>query len=182
MDSAENQRDRCALEGLEHLRKKVCLMWGTPELDVFISRLIMDSRDGTRQGLPMTVGGELLFLAKTNKIIRAIDLARGQQVPFRDALRLVDEGDQRRLEGDALDDPLVSHDTIVRARAAAPIVTERRTGQDRRQRQRRSGGPVSLLGQLMFKLATSKLTVFLIIFALALKLMWPLFFKKPPPY
>lgn len=181
MDSADNPRDRCALEGLEHLKKKVCLMWGTPELDIFISRLIMDSRDGARQGLPMAVGGELLFLAKTNKIIRAIDMARSQQMPLRDALRMVDEGDQQRLGGDMLDDPLVSRDTVRGNRAAAPI-TERRSGVDRRQQQRRDGGPIALLGQLIFKLATSKLTVFLIIFALALKLMWPLFFKKPPPY
>jgi hypothetical protein len=178
MDSSHHSKDRCALESLDHLNKKICLMWGSPELDIFISRLIMDSRDGARKGLPMEVGADLLFLAKTNKIIRAIDLARGQQVPFRDALRLVDEGDQKRLESDTLDNPLVSRDTIVRTR---PAVEERRTGQERRQTTRRTGGPLTLLGHLIFKLATSKLTIFLVVFVLVLKLMWPLFFKAPPP-
>lgn len=136
----------------------------------------MDSRDGQRQGLPMQVGADLLFLAKTNKLVRAIDLARGQQLPFREALRLVEEGDQKRFEADVWDAPMPSRDTVAR-----PAVQERRAGQDRRKTSRRASDPFTLLGRLIFKLVTSKLTIFLIIFVLALKLMWQLFFKAPPP-
>jgi len=60
-------RDAGALEAMPHLKQKVCLMWGSPELDIFISRLIMDSRDGKRQGLPMQVGAELLFFFKASE-------------------------------------------------------------------------------------------------------------------
>ena len=38
--------ERCALESISHIEKRVCLMWGSPELDLYISRLIMDARDG----------------------------------------------------------------------------------------------------------------------------------------
>lgn len=31
---------------------KLCLLWGRPECEAYISGLIMDSRDGKRQGLP----------------------------------------------------------------------------------------------------------------------------------
>jgi hypothetical protein len=136
----------------------------------------MEGRDGERQGLPMPVGADPLFLAKTNKLVRAIDLARGQQLPFREALRLVEEGDQKRFEADVWDAPMPSRDTVAR-----PAVQERRAGQDRRKASRRASDPFTLLGRLIFKLAASRLTIFLIIFALALKLMWPLFFKAPPP-
>jgi hypothetical protein len=176
MDNATAAKDQCALEAMAHLKQKICLMWGSPELDVFISRLIMDSRDGARQGLPMTVGAELLFLAKTNKIIRAIDLARAQRIPFREAFTLVDEGDQKRLESDSFDNPLVSRDTIVSARAAKDDIPR---PQARRPAPVQSANPVTWLGQLIFKLATSKLTVFLIVFVLAMKVLWPLFFKAP---
>jgi hypothetical protein len=169
--------DASPLESMAHLKQKICLMWGSPELDVFISRLIMDSRDGKRQGLPMPVGADLLFLAKTNKLVRAIDLARGQQLPFREALHLVEEGDQKRFEADVWDAPMPSRDTVAR-----PAIEERRAGQDRRKASRRASDPITLFGQLVFKLATSKLVLFLIVFVLALKLMWPLFFKAPPPH
>ena len=88
-------------------------MWGSPELDIFISRLIMDSRDGQRQGSPMAIGAELLFLAQTNKIIRAIALLSHQNVTLKEAYKIVDDGDQKRLETDAFDNPLVSRDTII---------------------------------------------------------------------
>ena len=52
-----------ALEKLPHITKRVCLLWGHPEFDAFTSHLLMDSRDGKRQGLPWDVAEELLFLA-----------------------------------------------------------------------------------------------------------------------
>lgn len=176
---------KSALEEMGHLKQKVCLMWGSPELDVFISRLIMDSRDGQRKGLPMEVGAELLFLAKTNKIIRAIDIARAQKVPFRDAMQMVEEGDEKRLEADTFDNPMVSRDTIVRERgpdrrsqeerraAARAEASDRRSGQERR----RTGGSNPTVGDRIFGLVFSKATLFLIAFALTAKLLWPFFSK-----
>jgi hypothetical protein len=171
MVTHQGSNERCALEAIEHLQKKICLMWGSPELDVFISRLIMDSRDGQRQGLPMAIGAELLFLAQINKIIRAIALLGKQNVNLKEAYRLVDEGDQKRLEADAFDNPLVSRDTIVRKSEA-----ERRSGRERRIETKPSGA-VASFGHLVFKLIFSKIALFLIAAALTAKLFWPLLSK-----
>ena len=166
MATTENNSDNCALEAIGHLTKKVCLMWGSPELDVFISRLMMDSRDGQRQGLPMAVGAELLFLAQTNKIIRAIDLIGQQKISMKEAYRAVDEGDQRRLEADEFDNPLISRDTILGAREDS-----RRSGLDRRESVKASGS-TAMFGQFIFKVLTSKAAIFLIVFAITVKLLW----------
>ncbi len=183
MATTENNSDNCALEAIGHLTKKVCLMWGSPELDVFISRLMMDSRGGQRQGLPMAVGAELLFLAQTNKIIRAIDLIGQQKISMKEAYRAVDEGDQRRLEADEFDNPLISRDTILGAREDsrrsgldrrdAPRVGDdgRRSGLDRRESVKASGS-TAMFGQLIFKVLTSKAAIFLIVFAITVKLLW----------
>jgi hypothetical protein len=173
--SAPLDKDQCALEALGHLQRKICLMWGSPELDVFISRLIMDSRDGQRQGLPMAVGAELLFLAQINKIIRAIDLISQQNLSLKEAYRIVDQGDQKRLEADALDNPLVSRDTVSRRE-------ERRTGSERRSTSSKTqhapaDGPFALFGQMVFRLVFSKAMLFIIALALTIKLLWPYFFK-----
>lgn len=154
-------------------------MWGTPELDIFISRLIMDSRDGSRQGLPVNVGAELLFLAKTNKIVRAIDLVRAHQgMSLKDAMQHVEEGDQKRIGLDSLDNPMVSRDTVTRARDAR---LEQRTGERRTAERRKQGAASSVvtLGHLMFKLVTSKYVLVLLGAALTMKFLWPYFFKTP---
>jgi hypothetical protein len=183
MATTENNRDSCALESIGHLTKKVCLMWGSPELDVFISRLMMDSRGGQRQGLPMAVGAELLFLAQTNKIIRAIDLIGQQKISMKEAYLAVDEGDQRRLEADEFDNPLVSRDTILGARAderrseferrEVPRASDsaRRSGFERRESVKASGS-TAMFGQFIFKVLTSKAAIFLIVFAITIKLLW----------
>lgn len=156
-----------ALESIAHLKQKVCLMWGSPELDTFIGRLLMDSRDGARQGLPMQVGAELLFLAKANKIIRAIDLMKSEKVSFGEAFHSVDAGDQKRLEADEFDNPLVSRDTVIRVRNE-----ERRIEQTRRPAPKPAGFAAGF-GHLIFKLLTSKAVLFLIAVALTMKLLWP---------
>ena len=51
--------EACALEKLPHITKRVCLLWGHPEFDAFTSHLMMDSRDGKRQGLPWDVAEEI---------------------------------------------------------------------------------------------------------------------------
>ncbi len=159
-----------ALESLGHLKQKVCLMWGSPELDVFISRLIMDSRDGQRQGLPVAAAAELLFLAQTNKIIRAIDLIGKQPMSLKDAYRVIDAGDQKRLENDEMDNPLVSRDTVIRQRNEEYRAVRERSAPEVR-------GPLAKFGSLIFGLLLSKSMLYLIAFALTLKLLWPYLVK-----
>jgi hypothetical protein len=85
------------LESSQHLSGKVALMWGSSDLDVFIRSLFMDSRDGERRGLPAAMAAELMFLAKTNKVLRAMDAVKKLGLSFRDAHRLIDESDEARL-------------------------------------------------------------------------------------
>jgi hypothetical protein len=168
--SNDRHDGHAALESLGHLRDKVCMMWGSPELDVFISRLIMDARDGQRKGLPVQAAAELLFLAQTNKIIRAIDLIGKQKMTLKEAYQVIDAGDQKRLENDELDNPLVSRDTVIRQR-----------NEEYRSTRERSTpavqGPLARLGSLIFGLLLSKNTLYLIAFALTLKLLWPTLVK-----
>jgi hypothetical protein len=160
---------RSALESIDHLQKKVCLMWGTAELDVFIRRLIMDSRDGARRGLPADVAADMLFVAQTNKIIRALDTAQRLGLNLQEAYNLVDTTDNSRLEADVLDNPEVSHDTIQRTSKSAvkPAVA------NTQPRHEPVEGAIARIGQGVFQFATSKVLIFLIIAALGLKLVWP---------
>jgi len=171
MNTPQQPPEAAAIESIGHLKQKICLMWGSPELDIFISRLIMDSRDGQRQGLPMAVGTELLFLAQTNKIVRAIALLSHQNVTLKEAYKIVDEGDQKRLEADNFDNPLVSRDTIIREKS-----DDRRTGMERRH-EAKTEGAAATFGEMIFKLVFSKAFIFLIVFAMTLKLLWPTIHK-----
>jgi len=156
---------RAALEDIAHLARKVCLMWGTPELDTFLSRLIMDARDGDRQGLPIMVATEVLFLAQTNKMIRAIDLAKKLNIRAEHAYRLVDEKDQTRLQTDAFDDPLVSHDTITRGNQSTASTARRSTTG--------AASQVQGLGELLMMLVRSKWLAWAIVLVLGAKFVWP---------
>src|SRR5262245_59543102 len=71
-----------ALERLPHISKRVCLLWGHPEFDAFTSHLLMDSRDGKRQGLPWDVAEEILFLAELRVVKRAIVASGVTGQPF----------------------------------------------------------------------------------------------------
>ena len=155
---------RAALENIAHLTRKICAIWGSPELDTFLSRLLMDARDGTRQGLPMAVAAEIMFLARTNKMIRAMDLSSKLNLKVEETFRMVDEGDQARLKVDALDDPLVSRDTVTRANFATDA--------------RRSAQPTAVdqavgISKLMMMLIRSKWLAWAIVVVLGLKFVWP---------
>jgi hypothetical protein len=76
--------EACALEKLPHITKRVCLLWGHPEFDAFTSHLMMDSRDGKRQGLPWDVAEEILFLAELRVVKRAIVASGITGEPFWD--------------------------------------------------------------------------------------------------
>ena len=71
-----------ALERLPHLAQKICVLWGQPEFEPFVNGLIMDSRDGTRQGLPWEAALELLFLVELSVAKRALAAANTTGVPF----------------------------------------------------------------------------------------------------
>ncbi len=157
---------RAALEDIVHLTRKVCLMWGTPELDTFLSRLIMDARDGDRQGLPIMVATEVLFLAQTNKMVRASDMAKKLNIRIEEAYRLVDEGDQARLQIDAFDDPLVSHDTITRGNRSTGSMARRSSATG-------AGSQTQGLGELLMMLVRSKWLAWSIVLVLGAKFVWP---------
>jgi hypothetical protein len=71
-----------ALERLPHLVGKVSLLWGEREFETFVNRLVMDSRNGKRQGLPWEAAQELLFLAELSVAKRALVAAEVTGVPF----------------------------------------------------------------------------------------------------
>lgn len=104
-----------ALESIDHLTQKVCLLWGTPELNVFVRRLFLDSRNGSRQGLPREIAAEVVFLAETNTLVRAIQRSQKLGIRFDDALKSVEMEDDTHVKFDAFDDPRVSRDTLVRS-------------------------------------------------------------------
>lgn len=83
-NAADSRRasENCALERLPHLTKKLCLLWEYPEFDSFCSHLLMDSRDGKRQGLPWDAAEEILFLADFRVTKRAIIAAEVTGRPF----------------------------------------------------------------------------------------------------
>ena len=66
---------------------KLCQLWGRPECDAYISGLIMDSRDGKRQGLPWDAAMELMFLAELSVGRRALVASAATGVPFPQMLK-----------------------------------------------------------------------------------------------
>lgn len=125
---------RAALEDIQHLQKKICSIWGTGELDSFLNHLVMDARDGARDGLPMAVAAEVSYLMELNKGVRAIEFARVNSLRFEDALKVIDEGDEARHKRDVWDDPATARDEarcrrINSAVAQGPASDEGRKGQ-----------------------------------------------------
>ena len=59
---------RAAVEQYDHLLGPLSTLWGHPEFDRYINRLIVDDR-GSRRGFGPTVMEELLFLAQLNHFI-----------------------------------------------------------------------------------------------------------------
>jgi len=87
--------DACGLERLPHVLNKLCQLWGRPECDVYISGLIMDSRDGKRQGLPSDAAMELMFLAELSVARRALIASAATGVPFPQMLQRFREASAR---------------------------------------------------------------------------------------
>lgn len=157
-----------ALESIPRIAQKIIDIWGTPELDSYMGKLLVDSRDGARQGLPVAIAGEILFLIRTNKLVRALDRSKKYNIDWDAAFEMIDRGDQEGLNADVLDDPAVSRDTIVKgmSRPAAPRA---------RERERTSGKQVGGFLQLVAMIITSKWLIGVIAVILLVKLFWPLF-------
>ena len=83
--------EACGLERLPHVLNKLCQLWGRPECEAYISRLIMDSRDGARQGLPWEAAMELMFLAELAVGRRALAASAATGVPFPQMLKRLRE-------------------------------------------------------------------------------------------
>jgi hypothetical protein len=105
--------EACALERLPHITKRVCLLWGHPEFDSFTSHLMMDSRDGKRQGLPWDVAEEILFLAELRVVKRAIVAAGVTGQPFWETFHQMlanAEAAAQKLQNSEWSDPLSNMD------------------------------------------------------------------------
>jgi hypothetical protein len=162
--------DACAIEKLSHVQKRVCMAWGTQELDAYINHLLTDSRDGQRSGFPIEVTAELLFLAETNKLVRAIDLARRLKIPFKEAYQKVDLQDRGTQLGDP-SDPLVARDMYAREEQELGV-------RPRPVKREESDGFAAMFGRGVFALFTSKAVIFIIFLFLAYQYLLPMFFKK----
>jgi len=108
-----SREEECALEKLPHLTKKLCLLWEYPEFDSFCSHLLMDSRDGTRQGLPWDAAEEILFLADFRVTKRALIASEVTGRPFWEIYEKMianAEAEQQKARNMAWNDPLSNTD------------------------------------------------------------------------
>ena len=84
------EQEKSILETLPHICQRICLIWGTAELDIYLNGLILDSRDGARKGLPQPVLAELSWVQELNKRRRALDLQEELKISFQAALEKVE--------------------------------------------------------------------------------------------
>jgi hypothetical protein len=74
----------CVLEHrLPRIAEQCVQYWATPDFEPFVATLMMDSRDGGRQGLPWEAAQELLFLVEISIAKRAIVAAQTTGMPYR---------------------------------------------------------------------------------------------------
>lgn len=72
---------------MPHLMRKICDLWGKEEFEQEINKVIMDSRDGRRVGLPPQAVEDLLFLVELTIAKRALQASESAGIPFREAFR-----------------------------------------------------------------------------------------------
>ena len=94
-----------ALEQLPHLARKLCDLWGKEEFEHEVNQVIMDSRDGRRQGLPPEAMDELLFLVELVIAKRALHASESTGIPFRQAFRQHLEKSQKFATAEDYSDP-----------------------------------------------------------------------------
>lgn len=74
----------CALEKFPHLCTQISFLWDEREFEAHVNRLLMDSRDGQRQGLPWDAVEELLFLFELRISKRALEASRVTGMSYRE--------------------------------------------------------------------------------------------------
>ena len=88
---------KAAIESMSHLTSQVISLWMSRELNTLIFEILLDSRDGDRQGFPIEVAKELMFLAKMNLLMRAKEAAPLLGITVGEASDLISKGDQAAL-------------------------------------------------------------------------------------
>lgn len=78
----------CALERLPHLAVRVQTLWGHADFERYVSHLVMEARDGNRQGLPWDLAQELLFLTELSIAKRALTASGLTGAPFKEMFAL----------------------------------------------------------------------------------------------
>lgn len=64
----ENKHFKIVQEAAPHIAKKIAFLWGEPEFNKFMSELMKDSRNGTRQGFSIEVSSALFQLMMEHDI------------------------------------------------------------------------------------------------------------------
>lgn len=159
---------RAALEDMSRLAKNICAIWGTRELDSYMGKLLVDARDGARQGLPIEVAAEILFLIRANKMVRALERAEKLNIDWTAAFAMIDKGDQGGLSSDVWDDPTSSRDT-------AAAIGSARSSVSRSTRERTVGGQISGIRALIGMIFRNQWIIGAIVVILLAKLLWPAF-------
>ena len=80
------------LEKVTHLSKRVCDLWDQREFESYVKKVVMDSRDGKRQGLPWKVAQDLMFLLELSVAKRALIASEKTGVPFDDMVEICSAG------------------------------------------------------------------------------------------
>ena len=155
-------KDLTAVESIPHVCNRVCMNWGTAELDVYINALVMDSRDGARKGLPMAVGDELVWLVKVNQWRRALDIQERLNIGLPDAHAKV------QMEDDALSELEASGDPLSGGGAAARRYSDKAAALRPRRRHEEN----TLFG-IVVGAVTNKYSLLAIVAILTLKALWP---------
>jgi hypothetical protein len=157
---------RTALESFPRIAEKVALLWKSRELEAFVNSLILDSRDGARQGFPMAVAHELMFLVETNRYVRAIEAAEKLKIKFSEAYKMVVAGDEAHLKASVWDDPLSGSEN--RKRESGRTSLNRQLSSAARGEQGDSF--IFVVGRFVF----SKWFIFVMFAALSVKAALPL--------
>lgn len=78
-----------ALEQMPHLAQRVCLLWGKREFESWVNQILMDARDGKRQGMPWQAAEEMLFLVQLSMAKRALVASETTGLPFHQIVRQI---------------------------------------------------------------------------------------------
>lgn len=151
-----------ALEAMPHICKRVCMTWGSFDFDAYVNSLVMDSRDGERKGLPMAVGAELLWLQDVNKLRRALDIQERLGVSLRDAcakVQMEDAALKSKESKDVWGNP---------SRGSAQRVPQMASS-----RQPHNRDEENTLFRWVYRAATSKYSILLVVAIFTYKAVWP---------